>query len=165
MRVEVDLGDVVAVFNLRVKNRCCPQPRLVWHLGVPYDTTDADRVIKPPPYATSPGKADLIMDLQADKQVPLSLQFTDEVGNPVDAPASFSATYTVDDPTIINLTDNGDGTAVAAAVGALGTANVHVDASFDGTTISGDLQIVVVAGLAERLSVVAGAPEEVTPDA
>jgi len=29
---------------------------------------------------------------------------------------------------------------------------------------SGDLQIVVVAGLAERLSVVAGEPEEVTPD-
>jgi len=75
-----------------------------------------------------------------------------------------AATYTVDDPTIITLTDNGDGTAEAAATGTLGTANVHVDATADGVTVSGDLQIVVVAGDAERVAIVAGAPEEVTPD-
>jgi hypothetical protein len=101
------------------------------------------------------------MDLQADKQVPLALQWTDEVGNPVDAPEGATAVYTVDDPTIINLTDNGDGTATAAAVGTLGTATVHV-ASGD---LAGDLAIVVVAGLAERITVVAGDPVEVTPDA
>ena len=50
-----------------------------------------------------------------------------------------------------------------AATGVLGTANVHVDATGP-LAASGDLQIVVVAGLAERLSVVAGEPEEVTPD-
>ena len=104
------------------------------------------------------------MDLQADQQVPLSLEYTDEVGNPTTAPDEAAVTYTVDDPTIINLTDNGDGTAVAAAVGALGTANVHVEAVFDGQTLTGDLQIVVVAGLAERLNIVAGEPTEVTPD-
>lgn len=104
------------------------------------------------------------MDLQADKQVPLSIQFTDEVGNPVATPAGATVTYTVDDPTIINLTDNGDGTAIAAAVGALGTATVHAVVAFDGTTLSGDLQIVVVAGLAERVAIIAGPPEEVTPD-
>jgi hypothetical protein len=162
--LELDLGDVVAVVNLRVKHRCCPILHLVWHVGVPFDTTEADRIIKPPPYASTPGKVDLIMDLQADKQVPLSVQFTDEVGNPVDTPAGATVAYTVDDPTVINLTDAGDGTATAAAVGALGTANVHVDASFNGTVLTGDLQIVVVAGLAERLTVVAGEPVEVTPD-
>jgi hypothetical protein len=104
------------------------------------------------------------MDLQADKQVPLSVQFTDEVGNPVAAPSGTAVAYTVDDPTIINLTDNGDGTAVAAAVGPLGTANVHVEVSWNGHTLSGDLQIVVVAGLAERVNIVAGEPTEVTPD-
>ncbi len=108
------------------------------------------------------------MDLQADKKVPLSIEFTDEVGNPTTAPAASTATYTVDNPTIINLTDNGDGTAVAAATGTLGTANVHLDVSFadetgNPVTVSGDLNIVVVAGLAERVSIVAGAPEEVTP--
>ncbi len=105
------------------------------------------------------------MDLQADKKVPLSVQWTDEVGNPTDAPADAVVTYTVDDPAIISLTDNGDGTAEAAATGTLGTANVHVEADANGEVITGDLQIVVVAGLAERLNVVAGAAEEVTPDA
>jgi hypothetical protein len=107
------------------------------------------------------------MDLQADKKVALSVQFTDEVGNATEAPADAVTAYTVDDPTIINLTDNGDGTASAAATGTLGTANVHVDASSaaSGLTVSGDLQIVVVAGLAERVEILAGAPEEVTPDA
>lgn len=108
-------------------------------------------------------KADVIVDLQADKKVPLSVEFTDEVGNPVPAPEGEVVAYTVDDPSIINLTDNGDGTATAAATGVLGAATVHVDASGP-LAASGDLQIVVVAGLAERLAVVAGAPEEVTPD-
>lgn len=160
--MEVDLGDVVAVFNLRVKG--LQRFDLLLRVGVPYDTSPADRVVKGPPYALHPRKVDLIMDLQADKQVPLSVQYTDEVGNPTPAPVGATVAYTVDDPTIINLTDNGDGTAVAAAVGALGTANVHVEATFNGTTLTGDLQIVVVAGLAERLNVVAGDPTEVTPD-
>lgn len=104
------------------------------------------------------------MDLMADQQVPLSIEYTDEMGNPTTAPADGIVAYTVDDPAIINLTDNGDGTAVAAAVGPLGAATVHVEATADGVALTGDLQIVVVAGLAERLSVVAGEPTEVTPD-
>lgn len=104
------------------------------------------------------------MDLAADQQVTLSGEFTDEVGNPVATPADTTVVYTVDDPTIINLTDNGDGTAVAAATGTLGTANVHAEATWNGNTVSGDLQIVVVAGLAERFNIVAGEPTEVTPD-
>jgi hypothetical protein len=106
---------------------------------------------------------DLIMDLQADKKVALSVAFTDEVGNPQSTPAGETIVYTVDDPSIINLTDNGDGTASAAATGTLGTANVHVDATGP-LVATGDLQLVVVAGAAERLEVVAGPPEEVTPD-
>jgi hypothetical protein len=106
------------------------------------------------------------MDLLADKKVALSVEFTDEVGNPVPAPADAVIVYTVDDPSIIALTDNGDGTAEAAATGTLGVANVHVEASsvLAGLTVTGDLQIVVVAGLAERVNIVAGEPEEVTPD-
>lgn len=103
------------------------------------------------------------MDLMADKKVTLSLGWTDEVGNAVDAPANVTAVFTVDDPTIINLTDNGDGTAVAAATGTLGTANVHVDITGD-VESTGDMQIVVVEGLAERVTLEAGDPEEVTPD-
>ena len=159
--MQIDLGDVVAEFNLRVKG--LRRFGVRFHVGAPQNTTEDDRVIKGPPY-TPTGKADLIMDLQADKKVALSVQWTDEVGNAVPAPAGATAVFTVDDPTIINLTDNGDGTAEAAATGALGTANVHLEATADGATLTGDLQIVVVAGLAERVSIVAGAPEEVTPD-
>ena len=109
------------------------------------------------------------MDLMADKKVPLSIGYTDEVGNPVPAPDTATTVYTVDDPTVVALTDNGDGTAVVAATGTLGTANVHSQSTWsdlDGEhSVSGDLQIVVVAGLAERATIVAGEPTEVTPDA
>jgi hypothetical protein len=131
---------------------------------VPSGTTAEDRIVKPPPYHTPTGRIDVVVDLRADQQVPLSGEFTDEVGNPVATPDNATVTYTVDDPTVINLTDNGDGTATAAAVGVLGTANVHAEAMWNGNTVTGDLQIVVVAGLAERFNVVAGEPTEVTPD-
>lgn len=104
------------------------------------------------------------MDLMADQQVALTVGYTDEVGNPVPAPEEVTATFTVDDPTLINLTDNGDGTAVAAAVGPLGTATVHVSTTLNGQELTGDLAIVVVAGLAERINIIAGEPTEVTPD-
>lgn len=160
--MDVDLGDVVASFNLRVKGR--RRFRLIWRIGLITDTAPEDRIIKPPPYTQSTGRQDAIMDLQADKQVTLTVGYTDEVGNPVPAPEGATATYTVDDPTILNLTDNGDGTATAAAVGALGTATVHVAATLDGQELDGDLAIVVVAGLAERVTITAGEPTEVTPD-
>jgi hypothetical protein len=158
----LDLGDSVLEWNLR--NKCCQRLKLVWHIGPTADTGPEDRLIKPPPYFQSTGRVDLIMDLLADQQVPLSVAYTDEVGNTVPTPAGATVVYTVDDPTIINLTDNGDGTAVAAATGTLGTATVHAEATANGVTLTGDLQLVVVPGLAERITVVAGPPEEVTPD-
>lgn len=60
--------------------------------------------------------------------------------------------------------DNGDNTATAAAVGTLGVANIHMLVNSDLGVSEGDLQIIVVAGLAERVQVVAGEPEEVTSD-
>jgi hypothetical protein len=161
--MRVDLGDITAVFELQLKGR--QRFRVVWHIGPPRDTAAADRIIKPPPYSQATGRIDAAMDLMADKQVTLSVEWTDELGNPVATPEGATAVFTVDDPTIINLTDNGDGTANAAATGTLGTANVHGDFTADGTTVTGDLQIVVVAGLAERANIIAGDPTEVTPDA
>jgi hypothetical protein len=161
--MEIDLGDVTLSLNLRVHG--LKRYGLVWRIGAVSDTTPDDRTVNGPPYHQPSGRIDLVMDLLADKAVPLSVQYTDEVGNPTDAPASASVAYTVDDPTIINLTDNGDGTGLAAAVGTLGVANVHVEAAFDGNTVTGDLQIVVVAGLAERVNVIAGEPVEADDDA
>lgn len=161
--MRLDLGDALLDINLRVKG-LRRYGRLIWRTGVPRNTTAADRTIQGPPYAQPTERIDTAMDLQADKKVPLSVGFTDEVGNPVATPEGASAVYTVDDPTIISLTDNGDGTAEAAATGTLGNAVVHVEVTAGDTTLTGDLGITVVAGNAERVTITAGAAEEVTPD-
>lgn len=158
----IDLGD--ATLNITLKVKGLQQLGARFHVGAPRDTSPEDRVVKGPPYAATTAKVDFIMDLLADQQVPLSIQFTDEMENPVPAPADAAAVYTVDNPTVINLTDNGDTTGNAAATGVLGVANIHADITANGRTITGDLQIVVVPGLAERATVVAGPPTEVTPD-
>lgn len=163
----VDYGDLLYHEEWLVKGR---RRHIVFRVGVPRDVTPGARdrgpttSTSPPPHTTNQG-VNAAMDLQADKQVALSVQWTDEVGNPTTAPADAVVAYTVDDATVINLTDNGDGTAVAAATGTLGDAVVHAEATATGLpTVTGDLLIVVVAGDAERLEIVAGEPTEVTPD-
>lgn len=166
--LRLPFGDVTLVAGIEVPGLHPPVLRTTWHIGAPRDTDPADRVIKPPPYSTPTGRIDLTMDLQADKKVALSLGFIDEVTNPVPAPDGATTVYTVDDPTVIALTDNGDGSGEAAATGTLGTANIHSETTWtdaDGDhTATGDLQLVVVAGDAERVTIVTGTPEEVTPD-
>lgn len=161
--IKIDLGDVDLILKLKVKG-LTPLPHLRLRVGVPFPTTETDRTIKSPTPFQTARKVDIGMDLAADQQVPLSVEWTDELGNPVESPPGASYTYDVDDTTVINLTDNGDGTAVAAATGTLGTANVNLTAVVNGTTLTGTLNIVVVAGLAERINIVAGPAEEITPD-
>jgi hypothetical protein len=162
----VDYGDLVYREEWLVKGR---RFALTWRVGAPRDVDPATRTGTSAAGAThrepDPGEVDVVVDLQADKKVPLSVTWTDELGHPTEPPAGAVVAYTVDDATVIDLTDNGDGTAVAAATGTLGTATVHAEASATGMpTVTGDLQLVVVAGLAERLEIVAGPLEEVTPD-
>lgn len=157
---KLDLGDVVLTVDARVRG--LPSRDIRWHVGVPQDTTPADRIATTPAVPHT-GKADVLMDLQADKKVSLRVEGVDEVDNP--AQVTNGVTYSTDNPDVIALTDNGDGTAVAAATGRLGTANVHVEYTDDnGRVITGDLGIAVVPGDAERITIVAGEPEEVTPD-
>lgn len=157
-----DYGDLLFHEEWIVKGR---RLLFTWRISAPRSTTPADRDLRPDtPTAPHNGKVDVTMDLNADQQVTLSGSYTDEIGNPVDSPADASVVYTVDDPSVVVLTDNGDGTATAAASGALGVANVHAEATFAGRTATGDLQIVVVAGNAERFEVVASEATEVTPD-
>lgn len=174
----VDYGDLLYHEEWLVKGR---HLRLVFRVGVPRDVSPGARdrgpetgplatarrvnPTNPAPSCTPNRGVSTAVDLQADKQVTLSVTWTDEVGNPTPAPADAVVAYTVDDATVINLTDNGDGTAVAAATGELGDAVVHAEATATGLpTVTGDLLIVVVAGDAERLEIVAGEPTEVTPD-
>lgn len=158
--MKVDLGDVTLDLTLRVKG--LQRLKTVWRIGAPQKTTAVDRVVNGPPYYQTQGKGpDLIMDLKDDNKVRIDVEWTDEVGNPVETPADMTAVYTVDDPTIINLTDNGDGTCVAAATGTLGTATVHGEFTGAGQSVTGDLQFVIVADVASRVNMVAGTPEHI----
>lgn len=158
------LGDLVRDERWLLASRL-PILHWIWRVGAPHDTGPADRELNPGIPLTHDGRIDAIMDLKADQQVTLSGEFTDEVGNPVSPPDGATVAYSVDDPAVITLTDDHEGTAVAAATGTLGVANVHAEATFgDGRTASGDLQIVVVAGDAERFAIAASDPSEVTPD-
>ena len=156
-----DYGDFLHVEQWLLKGQ---RLRFTMRAGVPRDTTPADRIPTPGAYRPSDGKVDWFMDLQADKQVPLNPEWTDEVGNPVPTPADATVTYTVDNIDVIALTDNGDGTAIAAATGILGNAIVHGEATSGGRTLTADELITVVPGNAERFAIVAGEPTEVTPD-
>lgn len=137
----------------------------VWHIGAPEDTTPGDRGVHYLYYSPRrPGRTDSIMDLKADKKVALTPAWSDEMGHRTVAPADAAVSYTVDDPTIVALLDNGDGTWHAASTGTLGTANVHGEASWAGRTATGDVQFVVIPGDAERFEIEVGPEEEVTPD-
>lgn len=167
MRLEgkiTDYGDLIHQERWIVKGR---RFYFRWKIGPVDEITVAEpRALRVATASYAPtGKVDVTMDLRADQKVALSGGWTDEVGNPVPTPPDSTVVYTVDNTTVIDLTDNGDGTAVAAATGTLGTANVHAVANAPGLPEqTGDLQIVVVAGLAERFTIVPGEPEEVTPD-
>ncbi len=164
MLLRIPFGDITLVAGAEIP--ALRPPRLVWRIGAVHDTTPADRTAGTPPvYKYPPRKVDTYMDLQADKKVTLSIVAEDEVGNP--ATFDGTITYTVDDNSVIDLTDNGDGTAVAAATGVLGVATVTATATkSDGTPAGqGVLAFQVVAGDVATFEVVASEPEEVTPDA
>lgn len=160
-----NMGDIIVQTRWIVKG--LQRPQFIWHIGSPKETTPDQRVVRGVAQPAS-GRVDLIVDLMADKGIDLSPGWTDEVGNPVTTPpdpTTYTVVYTVDNPAVINLTDNGDGTGFAAATGTLGTATVHGEVNFiNGDVQTGDLQINVVPGLAERFNIVAGEPREVTPD-
>lgn len=164
-KVRIDLGDTVLDVRLLVKGK---RLKLAFAIGPVLESTSKGRPGTQPSYhhQSTYGKVDVFMDLMADKQVALSLEFTDEMGNPQnDEPGDVTVTWSVDDPGLINLSTDTDGrNAVAAAVGGLGNAVVHVDVVANGQSLSGDLAITVVTGLAERVNIVPGEVTESTPD-
>lgn len=160
-----DMGDIVVVEKWLVKGR---HWTVKFHIGVPKTVPASERLPLPRPRTTSPANSeriDVTMDLQADKKVELAASFTDEVGNSVPTPTDAALVWSNDNDSVITLTDNGDGTATAAATGTLGNAVVSLTATFAGGGVStGDLLISVVAGDAERVVITPGAVSEVTPD-
>jgi hypothetical protein len=154
-----DFGDLVRIKETRwlIKGR---HLNVVFHIGKISDTTPADRVRGPGGTPSPSQKVDGVMDLPADKKIVFNQPtFTDELEHPVPAPDN----YTVDAPDILNVTDNGDGTAVVASTGELGSAILHLEITGD-VNATGDELINVVAGNAERVKMNPGEISEVTPD-
>lgn len=104
------------------------------------------------------------MDLQADKKADFAFGPRDEMGNPTTFDGTIA--FTVDDPSVVALTDNGDGTGTVAAIGGLGTATVTGTATpNDGSDpITGAEAINVIAGETASFAFTFSEPTEVTPD-
>lgn len=98
------------------------------------------------------------------EQVTLTLEALDSEGNP----AAVTTTWESSDPTVVAVTDNGDGSALAVAspgAGGLGVAMVTatVTDKSDGDVHTGTFEIEVVAGDAVSFNIVAGEPEPKNP--
>lgn len=157
-----DYGDLIHEERWIIKGR---RVNFVAHYGAETNTGPADRVPGTTTPTPTPRKAEIVMDLHVDKKRTRSVSPVDEFGNATTFDGTFA--YTVDDPALVNLTDNGDGSCVIAAVGgsALGVANLTFTAAPTvGDPIVRVEAVNVIAGEAESFTFVDGAEEEVTPD-
>lgn len=158
-----DLGDVIEQHRILVKGR---RFTVFFHDGAPVETTAADRV-PGTSVGPAPRKAERMTDLHADKKITRTATHGDEFGNPTTFDGT--QTYVSDNPGLVNVTDNGDGSAVIAAVGGLGNLGV-ANVTYTATPVTGDPivrvdAINVIAGGAETITFTDSAEEEVTPDA
>lgn len=78
----------------------------------------------------------------------------DKKGNPT--PLAGAVTFASSDATLLTVTDNGDGTAEASAVGPLGNAQVTVTDTADTAVVD----VTIIAGAEAGLSIALGTPEE-----
>jgi hypothetical protein len=109
-----------------------------------------------------------VRDLREDKKFTRTYSPVDEFGTPSTEAFDGTMAHTTANPELLNVTDNGDGSAVYAAVGggALGPAAVTFTATPNGggAPVVIDDVINVVAGSPEGFAASDGADEEVTPD-
>jgi len=106
------------------------------------------------------GGPTVAFQLHDSEQVTLSVEALDSEGNAAAATTAWSSS----DDTIVAVTDNGDGTALAVAspgAAGLGTATItaSVTDTSDGDVHDGTFDIEVVAGDAVTVNITAGTPE------
>lgn len=136
-----------------------PPIRWTWHLGPV--TAKQQQPVPGPPGSPATGEEDVIMQITADQQVPLSITGEDSYGNPVTITGDTS--WSSSDTSIVSVTMDDPSHGTAAAVGPVGSAVVTVtnDVNNDGTgDYFGSLAIDVVAGVMTEITVIAGTPVE-----
>jgi len=155
-----DEGDTILQTRRLIKGR---RVNFAVHYGAETKARPEDHTPGTTTATPAPGKALITMDLHADKKRTRAASAVDEMGNPTTFAGTM--TYAVDDPALVNLTDNGDGSCVVAAVGPVGVANLTFTATPDvGAVIERVEAINVIAGDAASFTFVDGDEEEVTPD-
>ena len=160
-----DEGDTILQVRRLIKGR---RTNFQLHDGTERDTTPADRVPSTPATPTPPdGRIHTVRDLAQDKKFLRTYAPVDEFGSPTGVPFDGTQAFTTANPELINVTDNGDGSAEIAAVGSnnLGPAEL----TFTATPTSGAPVVIVdtinvVVGGAEGFAATDGPDEEVTPD-
>lgn len=103
------------------------------------------------------------MQVTDTQQVALAVSWLDRLGNPIPNPDGDILTWATSDATIVQVTDNGDGTAMAVTTGTVGSVVVTAsdDLDADGNPdFLGSLAIDVVSGPVAEVQVVAGAVTE-----
>lgn len=162
--MELNFGDVIAVLELRVPGLA--RRRATRHYGVPRKRSRVADVRPQQQHTCRTVRPEfgVIMDLKADQEVDVRTIWTDEPGNPAEAPPGATVTWETDAPDVVDVIDNGDGTAVIGATGQLGQAHVRVTVVVDGKPTVGEDVVNVVTGDAERVTVAFGEPRERTPD-
>lgn len=97
--------------------------------------------------------------LKDDERVPVKVKGIDSRQNPT--ALTGTPAFTVDNPTILTLTDHGDGTCVVAATGTLGTAVLSVaDTETDGGQFAGSVSVDVLAGSVTAVALDMGTAEK-----
>jgi hypothetical protein len=121
---------------------------------------------EPKTVTTYHGGPTVAFQLRDDQQVTLSVEALDAEGNPAGVAITWadSGGLDADGNAVIELTDNGDGTATVVAsptTGGLGISTVTATATdnSDGDVHTATFDVEVVAGDAVTFNVMAGAPE------
>jgi len=93
------------------------------------------------------------------QQCVLTVSAVDAKGNPTTVTPG-SLTWLVDNPNLLSVTSNPDGTATVSAVGPIGQGNVTVNATIAGAAVSGTITVNIISGAPTQLSISAGAPSD-----
>lgn len=162
-----DEGDTILQVRRLVKGR---HPRFMLHDGSERDTKPADRVPNGAPAVPASGGVHMARDLAQDKGFTRTYSAVDEFGAPASVPFDGTMAFSTDRPDVLNVTDNGDGSAKIDAIGPQPVLPVVAMLTFTATPAAGGAPIVIN----DAIQVTAGAPEgfaatdspdvEVTPD-
>lgn len=111
------------------------------------------------------GKRIKMFSLKANDSLPITLQASDEFGNPTVASFDAPPVWSSSDATIAIVAASADGLSatVTSPAGKLAQATIQVSGLVSGATILGSLPLTIVAGDTAEIVLVLGTPVAVAP--